>query len=118
MELVNLPNLAGGSPLLVPVTGIAQVCMRNLFEPARCVEPSGDFICNGFVMRKAVGVRGANGLLIKLFGIEQAAFDTGDLCPHQSSAVSKILRAILRPDFKLSVMIKRCVEVPLPLVGR
>src|ERR1700740_2614018 len=105
MELVNLPNLAGGSPLLVPVTGIAQVCMRNLFEPARCVEPPCDFICNGFVMRKAVRVRGADGLLIKLFGIEKAAFDTGDLCAHQCSAVLEIRRAVLRPNFELPVVI-------------
>src|SRR5260370_30177898 len=115
-QLVELSHLAVGSPPLIAVTGVAQVCMCNLLKPTTGIEPCGNFVGNSFILYKAIRVRSADGLFIELLRVEQTAFDTGDLCPHYCSTIFDILRAILGPDIELSLMKRQSLQVLLALV--
>ncbi len=68
-------------------------------------------------MDKAVAVRGADGLLVELLGLEHAAFDPGDLRAYECGAVLEILRTIRRPCFKLSKMSGQSLAMLLVLRG-
>src|SRR6516164_7075172 len=48
-----------------------------------------------------------------MLSIELAALDASDLGAHQGGAVLEILRAILRPDFELSMMGGQSLEMLL-----
>src|SRR5258708_39054205 len=86
-QLVELSHLAVGSPPLIAVTGVLQVCMCNLLKSTSCIEPCGNLVGKRLVMDKAICMRGANGLFIELLRVEQTAFDTGDLRAYQCSTV-------------------------------
>ena len=62
-------------------------------------------------MDKAVCARRADGLFVEVARLELAAFDARDLRADQRGAVLEILRAILRPDFELSVMRSQSLEM-------
>jgi len=52
----------------------------------------------------AVRVCRVDSVLVKMFGIEFAAFYSRDLRAHQCSAIFEILRAMLRPNLELPVV--------------
>ena len=64
-------------------------------------------------MDKAVFVCRADGLFVKVLGVELAAFDACDLRADQRGAVFEILRAILGPYLELSVVSCQCLEMLL-----
>ena len=66
----------------------------------------------------AVRVCRVDSVLVKMFGIEFAAFYSRDLRAHQCSAIFEILRAMLRPYFELPVVICQSLEMLLSLIGR
>ena len=92
--------------------------MRDLLETACRVEARGEFVGERLIVDKAVRVCRADGLFVKMLGIELAAFDACDLRAHQRGAVFEILRAILRPYFELSVVSGQSLDMLLSLVGR
>src|SRR5262249_29206250 len=117
MELIELPYLAIGSPPQVAVAGFLQVRACGRLKPARPIEPRGQYVGKGLVVDKAVSAWRADGLFVKLLGVDRAAFDPRDLRAYQRGAVLKILRAVLRPCFELPVVGGQGLEVLLPLVG-
>ena len=70
------------------------------------------------IVDKAAFVCRADGLFVKMLGVELAAFDACDLSTYQRGAVFKILRAILRPYFELFVVSCHCREMLLLLIVR
>src|SRR5436309_9212808 len=62
-------------------------------------------------MDKAVAVRRADGLLVKLLGLEHAAFDPGNLRTQQRGAVFEILWAILCPYLELLLVSGHSLEM-------
>src|SRR5215831_41972 len=113
IRLIQLPHLAVSSPTNVVVPSVSQVGVGDLLETTRQVEPGRKFIGKRFILDKPVGVRGADGLFVKMLSIELAALDASDLGAHQGGAVLEILRAILRPDFELSMMGHQSLEMLL-----
>ena len=116
IHLVELPHLAVGSPTQVAVAGVSKVEMRDLIEATRRVEPRGELVSERLIVNKAVDAGRADGLLVQAFGIEFAAFQSGHLGADQRGAVLEIFRAILCPDFELSVMGSQGRHVPPALV--
>ena len=92
--------------------------MRDLLETTCRVEACSDFIGERLVVDKAVCVCRADGLFVKMLGIELTALDAGDLRAHQRGAVFEILRAIRRPDLELSVVRDQSLDMLPSLVGR
>ena len=85
--------------------------MRDLLEAARRVEARGQLVGERLVVDKAVCAVPSGWLVRKgLIGIERAAIDPGDLRTNQRGAVFEVLRAVLRPDFELSVMRGQSLE--------
>jgi hypothetical protein len=78
--------------------------VRNRLEAAYCVKASGELVRERLVLDKAIGVCRADGLFVQALCIELAAFDASDLGAHQRDTAFEIFRAILRPDFDLSVV--------------
>jgi hypothetical protein len=70
------------------------------------------------IVDEAVCLCRTDGLFVEELGIELAALQTGDFRPDQRGAVLKILRAILRPYFKLPVLSRQSLEVLLFPIGR
>src|SRR3984893_4405123 len=103
-RLVELSNLAIGSPAKVALTRLPQVEVRNLLEAARRVEARRQFVGERLVVDKAVGAGRADGLFVEAHRLNIAAVDAGNLRPDQCGAVLEILRAIRRPDLELSVV--------------
>src|SRR5260370_13630684 len=89
-QLVELSHLAVGSPPLIAVTGVAQVCMCNLLKPTTCIEPCGNFVGNSFILYKAIRVRWADGLFIELLRVAHTSFVTGELWHHHCSTILEI----------------------------
>ena len=89
--------------------------MRDLLEAARRVEARGELVGERLVVDEAVGVGRADGLFVKMLGVELAAFDPRDLRADQRGAVLEVLRAILRPDLELSVVGGQSLEMLLAL---
>jgi len=92
--------------------------MRDLLETTCRVEARGEFVGERLIVDKAVCACRADGLFVKVHGIERAAFDPGDLRPDQCGAVRKILRAIRRPDLELSVVRDQSLDMLQSLAGR
>src|SRR5580692_11509791 len=118
MMLFELPHLSISSPTEIAVARVPQIDMRKLFEATRRVEARGQFVGERLVVDKAVGAGRADGLFVKVHGIECAAFDPGDLRPDQCGAVLEILRAICRPDLELSVVRDQSLNMLPSLAGR
>src|SRR5207253_1306445 len=95
IDLIELPHLAIGSPPQVAVAGFRQVRACARLEPTRRIEPRGQLVGYGLVVDKAVGACRADGLFVKLLGIERAAFEARDLRTHERRTVFEILGAIL-----------------------
>ena len=112
-----MPDLTVGSPTEVAVPGVLQIRVRDLLETSCRVEAAGEFVGERLVVDKAILSRRADGLFVKVHGIERAAFDPGDLRPDQCGAVLEILRAIGRPDFKLSVVRDQSLDMLPSLAG-
>ena len=97
IELVELPYFAVSPPTEIAIPGFLQICARDLVEASCCVESRGNLIGNRLIVNKSVCVRRADGLFIKAFGVEHAAFYSCDFGAHECGTVFKILRAMLRP---------------------
>src|SRR5947208_9611879 len=82
IHLIKLAHLAIGSPTQVALPGVSQVEMRDLLEAPGSVEARGEFIGERLILDKAVRVCGADGLFVKMLGIELAALDACDLRAH------------------------------------
>src|SRR6202040_3616654 len=78
-RLVELTNLAIGSPAKVALTRLPQIHSRDLLEAARCVEARGQFVGERLVVDKAVGAGRTNGLFVEAHRLDIAAVDAGDL---------------------------------------
>ena len=103
-RLIELSNLAIGSPAKVALTRLPQIHARDLLEAARRVEARGQFVGERLVVDEAVGAGRADGLFVEAHRINIAAVDAGDLRAHQGGAVLEILRAVRRPHFELTVV--------------
>ena len=94
-------HLAISPPTLIAIPGFEQVRICDLVETTCRVEACGNLVGDRLIVNKAVCLRRADGLFIKVFGIDHAAFYSCDLRAAQCGAVFKILRAMLRPNFQL-----------------
>src|ERR1700749_799748 len=90
--------------------------MRNLLETTCGIEVRGEFVRDRLIVDKAVFMRRSDGLFVKVLGLELAALDACYLRAYQRGAVFEIFRAILRPDFELSVGCRQSLEMLLSLV--
>src|ERR1700738_833130 len=118
MKLFELPHLSSGSPTQVAVARVPQTQLGESFQPPRRVVTRGEFIRERLIVDEAVCLCRTDGLFVEELGIELAALQTGDFRPDQRGAVLKILRAILRPYFKLPVLSRQSLEVLLFPIGR
>ena len=62
-------------------------------------------------MDEAVCAGRADGLFVKLLGIESAAFDAGDLGTDQRCTALEVRRAVLGPLLELPMMSRQCLLV-------
>src|SRR4030088_1603452 len=115
MKLFELPHLAIGAPSDIAVARVPPIDVRKLFEATRRVEARGQFVGERLVVDKAVCACRADGLFVKVHGIERAAFDSGDFRPDQCGAVLEILRAICRQDNELWWVRDQSLNLPGPL---
>src|SRR3954470_14044826 len=118
MELVELPYLAICAPADVAVPGLAHVDARDLLEPAGRVEARGQLVGERLVVNEPVRMRGANRLFVEMLRVERAAVEARDLGTYQRRAVLEILRTVLGPDGKLSLVARQRSELFPALVAR
>src|ERR1700736_937031 len=104
MKLLELPYLAIGSPAQIAVAGVLQIHAGNLLEAARRVEAGSEFIGERLILNKTAGAGRADGLFVEAHRVNVAAVDASNLGADQRGAVLEIVRAIRRPEFKLSVV--------------
>jgi choline dehydrogenase-like flavoprotein len=95
--------------------GILRVHARYFLKTSRRVETRRQFIGKRLVVHKAVCMGRADRLLVQRFGIEGAAFDPGDLRPHQGGPVLKILWA--RDKWAIADYVRRNVQTYWHPVG-
>src|ERR1700754_2646207 len=91
--------------------------MREVVEPARCVEARGRLVRQSFVLHETVFMCRADRLLVQLLGIDDAAVDACDLRADQCRAALEIRRTMRRPDLELSVMDRQRGPMLRLLVG-
>src|ERR1700730_3875569 len=85
-RLVELSNLAIGSPAKVALTRLPQIHARDLLEAAARVKARGQFVSERLVVDKAVGAGRADGLFVEAHRLDIAAVDAGDFRSHQGGA--------------------------------
>src|SRR5262249_28881678 len=95
---------AGGSPTEVAVPSVAQVRTPGFLETPRQIEARGELVSERLIVDKAIYVRQADGLFVETLSVELPAFDSCGLRTNQRGTISEILRAILRPYVKLSLV--------------
>ena len=117
IELVELPYFAVSPPTEIAITGLPQIHLRDLFEASCPVEPGSNFVGNRLIVDESIGVRRVDGLFVKAFGVDHAALYSCDFGSHECGTVFKILRAMLRPYFELSVVCSQSLEMFVPLTG-
>src|SRR6266853_1752848 len=115
---VHLTNLAIGTPTNVAGPRILQIRITNGLKPSICVKSGSQLVRQALILDEAVFVRRPDGLFVKVLGLELAALDACYLRAYERGAVFEILRAILRPYFKLSVVCGQSLDMVLSLVGR
>src|SRR5262245_41121492 len=116
--MVQLGDLAIGPPTLIAIPGFEQVRVRELLETTHCVESRRDLVGDRLIVDKAVAVRRADGPFVELLGLEQAAFDPGNLRAHKCGAVLKILRTMTRPYLQMLLVNSQRLHMPLSPVVR
>ena len=87
-------------------------------ETARRVEARSQFVSQRLVLDKTVCAGRADGVFVQAHRFEVATFDARDLCSHRRCTVFEILRAVLRPNFKLLVVSCQSLEMLLFFSGR
>src|ERR1700730_18643354 len=92
--------------------------MRKLFKSTGRVKARGHFVGESLIMDKAICASRADGLFVKVHGIERAAFDPGDLRPDQRGAILEVLRPNRRPHLELSVVRDQSLDMLPSLAGR
>src|SRR5215470_158848 len=92
--------------------------MCDLVEASCRIEACRDLPSDRLIVDESIRVRRADGLFIKAFGVDHAAFNPGNLGANECCPVFEILRAMLRPDLELSVVSGQNLEMLLSLVGR
>ena len=97
IELVELPYFAVSPPTEIAIPGFLQIRVRDLVEASCRVEAGSNLVGNRLIVNKSVCVGRADGLFIKAFGVDQAAFYSCDFRTHECGTVFKIIRAMLRP---------------------
>src|SRR4051794_25805494 len=118
IQFGELPHLAIGPPTYIAVPRVPQVPARDLIEAASHVEARGDFVGDRLIVHKSVFVSRADSFFVEALSIQQAAFNTRDLCAHQCSAIFEILRAIPCPYVELPLVIRQSLEMLLSLIRR
>src|SRR5260370_22260607 len=78
--------------------------MRNLLKAARRVAAGSQFVGQRFVLNEAIRTRGANGSLVQIHCLRQAALDARNLRADQSRTILEVLRAVRGPAPELSVV--------------
>src|ERR1700720_4752780 len=116
IQFFKLANLPCGSPTEITVPGVSHVRMGDRFNTTRRVEARRQLVGERLIVDKAVCAGRADGLFVEALGIEFAALNACDLGAHQRCAVFEILRAILRPNFELSMMDGQSLEMLLSLL--
>src|SRR5580704_14388587 len=102
--MIQLRYFAVSPPTLIAMPGFVQIRICERLETTCCVEARGDLIGNRLIVDESIGVRRADGLFVKAFGFDHAAFYSCDFGSCQSNTVFEILRAMLRPYFELFVV--------------
>src|SRR5262249_3837125 len=100
-----------GLPGFVTSAGVTEVRVRDMAEPACTVKDGRTLTREGFVVDEAVGTRRVDGLFVQAHRVKVTAFDPRDFGAHQRGAVFEILRAILGPDFDLSMVHSKSFQV-------
>src|SRR5262245_7686101 len=116
--MVQLRYFAIGPPSLIAIAGFEQIRPCELLETTCGVESCGELVGGRLIVDEAVAVRRADGLFVELLGLDDAAFDPGNLRAYQCGAVFKILRAVLRPYLVLLLVSRQSLEMPLSRVVR
>src|SRR5262249_49169823 len=118
IQPIELPHLTVGPPTEIAISGFPQIGMCDLLETACRVEAGSNLVGNPLIVDESIRVRRADGLFVKAFGVDHAAFYSRDLRAHQCSAIFEILRAMLRPNLELPVVSCQSLKMVLSLVRR
>src|SRR5215831_1346819 len=92
--------------------------MCDLVKASCRVEAGSNLVGNRLIVDESMHVCRADGLFIKAFGVDHAAFNPGNLGANERCPIFEILRAMLRPDLELSVVRSQRLQMLPALVGR
>src|SRR5580704_4953301 len=109
--MVQLRYFAISPPTLIAIPGFVQIRICKRLETTCCVESRGDFIGNSLMVDESIGVRRADGLFVKAFGFDHAAFYSRDFSTHECGTVFKIVWAMLRPNYQLPMTSSERLEM-------
>src|SRR6185436_1545101 len=104
MGEVELPHFSLGAPPDVTLSGVPKIRVGDRVELTRGVEPCDKLVRETLVVDEAVCAGRADGLFVKLLGIESAAFDAGDLGTDQRCTALEVRGAVLGPLAELTMM--------------
>src|SRR5471030_1496791 len=96
-KLVELADLAVGSPPKVARSGAAQIGVGDRINAPRGVEPRGELVANALVLDEAVLLSQSNGCFVKTLRIRFPALQARDFRGDQGFAVRAVLWAAGRP---------------------
>src|SRR3984957_16115559 len=117
VEFVELLYFSVGSPTRIERPSLLQIRLCDLLQSPSSIETRCQFVGERFVVNKTIRLCGVDGIFVKFFGVERAAFDARNFRSHQSGAVFEILRAVFRPYLELFVVSFESI-VMLPALAR
>src|ERR1700681_4379759 len=118
IRLIELPNLAVGTPAEGAVPGVAQRHVRDFLKTTCRVKAPGEFVGERLVVDKVICAGRADGLLVEAHRVEGAAFNSRDLGGDKRSSVGEVLGAVLRPRVELLVVGGQRLQMAIALVRR
>src|SRR5580658_3057781 len=118
VQFAELLYFSVSSPMRVEGSGVLQIRICDLRQSANSIEARCHFVGQRFTVNEAVHVCGVDSLLVKLFGVERAAFDAGNFRSNQCGAAFEILRAKFCPYCQTFVVSCESIEMFLALARR
>src|SRR6516164_1121699 len=97
VQAVELSHFSICAPCCVTGTGVAQVGVGKLIEPACAVEGGSAFVGEALVVNEAVYASRADSHFVPAHGVKVTAFDPGNLGAYQCRTVFEVIRAIRGP---------------------
>src|ERR1700676_2860212 len=101
MVLIEMSYFACGPPLMVAISGIAQVEVRQFVEPTCSTEDRCGFMRNRLVVNKAVIARRADGDFIEVHRLAILIFNARNLSFKENGSAFKVDGTLICPNLKL-----------------